>query len=636
MLIQAIAEILDSDDLSSITASILRSKLENKFQLNQDSLKAHRDTISSLMNKHIDANLKQTDMDDLDKYLEENIDNNNDSDSDIDPNHNNRKRSKKSKSNKKSHSNKNKNKKKNEIGIMDIDYSDPSNSRFYDIFTDENNIKYSIMLNQTDINYGVRGHNKFYAIQLFEHKNRGLYKFVVKWGRVGARAQTTEDMLDSKIMAIEKFKKKFKDKTKNEFGTKHFKAVKGKYVPIAIATNDSDDESTLQSDDDMKLSQNEDDNDNDDETQEIIPSELNSSLVRILKLIFSKQLQQDTAKEFDYDLNSPLGQLRASQINKGYGVLCKINDILVTQRNNNNKLGGLTNKYYTIIPHDFGHKLPPIINTLKRLHREIELIETLKQMIFTNKILAKRNKKKNPIDVHYNALHCDIMPISHYCKEYEMITKSIKQTHAATHNRYKMEILDIFECDRINSKFRHLPFTKLKNKQLLWHGSRLSNFVGILSQGLRIAPPEAPSTGYMFGKGIYFADCASKSANYIHATEDHPFGLLILCEVALGNIYEIMKAKYMDKPPNGYHSVKGKGKNILKQEYNVDTEEQVKFDINGYELGLGPLVKNQDENVMTNGNLLYNEYIVYDVGQVRMKYLVLVKFNFDNDNLMRD
>ena len=40
----------------------------------------------------------------------------------------------------------------------------------------------------------------------------------------------------------------------------------------------------------------------------------------------------------------------------------------------------------------------------------------------------------------------------------------------------------------------------------LWHGSRLTNYVGIISQGLRIAPPEAPVTGYMFGKGVYFAD----------------------------------------------------------------------------------------------------------------------------------
>lgn len=34
-------------------------------------------------------------------------------------------------------------------------------------------------------------------------------------------------------------------------------------------------------------------------------------------------------------------------------------------------------------------------------------------------------------------------------------------------------------------------------RTLLWHGSRLSNWVGILSQGLRVAPPEAPVTGYM-------------------------------------------------------------------------------------------------------------------------------------------
>jgi hypothetical protein len=34
------------------------------------------------------------------------------------------------------------------------------------------------------------------------------------------------------------------------------------------------------------------------------------------------------------------------------------------------------------------------------------------------------------------------------------------------------------------------------------------------SSGLRIAPPEAPVTSYMFGKGVYFTDMFSKSANY--------------------------------------------------------------------------------------------------------------------------
>ena len=66
---------------------------------------------------------------------------------------------------------------------------------------------------------------------------------------------------------------------------------------------------------------------------------------------------------------------------------------------------------------------------------------------------------------------------------------------------------------------------------LLWHGSRLTNWMGILSQGLRIAPPEAPVTGYMFGKGVYFADVSSKSANYCYATKSKNVGLILLCEV---------------------------------------------------------------------------------------------------------
>lgn len=51
--------------------------------------------------------------------------------------------------------------------------------------------------------------------------------------------------------------------------------------------------------------------------------------------------------------------------------------------------------------------------------------------------------------------------------------------------------------------------------------------------GLRIAPPEAPVTGYMFGKGVYFADMFSKSANYCYATHAAKTGVLLLCEVIL-------------------------------------------------------------------------------------------------------
>ena len=48
---------------------------------------------------------------------------------------------------------------------------------------------------------------------------------------------------------------------------------------------------------------------------------------------------------------------------------------------------------------------------------------------------------------------------------------------------------------------------------------------------MRIAPPEAPATGYMFGKGCYFADMFQKSMNYSSGIKSK---LLLLCDVALG------------------------------------------------------------------------------------------------------
>ncbi|VDN00454.1 unnamed protein product, partial [Onchocerca ochengi] len=95
--------------------------------------------------------------------------------------------------------------------------------------------------------------------------------------------------------------------------------------------------------------------------------------------------------------------------------------------------------------------------------------------------------------------------------------------------------------------------------KLLWHGSRLTNWYSILSQGLRIAPPEAPVSGYMFGKGIYFADLSTKSANYCSPQQNKP-GFLILAEVALGEMNELLQSDYhADKLPVGKSSTKGVG-----------------------------------------------------------------------------
>mmetsp|Transcript_15648 Transcript_15648/g.21190 ORF Transcript_15648/g.21190 Transcript_15648/m.21190 type:complete len:85 (+) Transcript_15648:1227-1481(+) len=51
---------------------------------------------------------------------------------------------------------------------------------------------------------------------------------------------------------------------------------------------------------------------------------------------------------------------------------------------------------------------------------------------------------------------------------------------------------------------------------------------------MRIAPPEAPSSGFLFGKGVYFADLIGKSFRYARPEISGGIGTFVLCEVALG------------------------------------------------------------------------------------------------------
>jgi len=121
-----------------------------------------------------------------------------------------------------------------------------------------------------------------------------------------------------------------------------------------------------------------------------------------------------------------------------------------------------------------------------------------------------------------------------------MIAEYMRNTHAATHSGFTLEVLDIFNVERQGEAENYAK--DLGNKQLLWFGARLNNYAGILSQGLKLLPAEAPDSGYMFGKGVYFADMVSKAANYCFVNEGENVGILLLCEVALGECNEKFEA----------------------------------------------------------------------------------------------
>lgn len=111
-------------------------------------------------------------------------------------------------------------------------------------------------------------------------------------------------------------------------------------------------------------------------------------------------------------------------------------------------------------------------------------------------VLHRSSGTEHPIDTHYHELHCLLRPVEKEEDTFQLVERYVKNTHGRTHTQYWLEVKHLFAVEREGEAEQ---FVDVGNRQLLWHGSRLTNWVGILNQGLRIAPPEAPVTGYMVG-----------------------------------------------------------------------------------------------------------------------------------------
>jgi hypothetical protein len=89
-----------------------------------------------------------------------------------------------------------------------------------------------------------------------------------------------------------------------------------------------------------------------------------------------------------------------------------------------------------------------------------------------------------------------VTPLSNKSEEFLQLKDYLMDTRGSTHSA-NYQIAQIFRIER-DGEFERFDISHKASldRRLLWHGSRCTNFGGILSQGLRIAPPEAPVSGY--------------------------------------------------------------------------------------------------------------------------------------------
>jgi len=449
---------------------------------------------------------------------------------------------------------------------------------------------YDQTLNQSNL---TQNNNKYYILQVLENDtNSNNFYFWTRWGRVGVPGQNALAGPMPKDKAIHLYEKKLSDKT-----------CKGEYTKIEISYDEEEKEAVVvkQTSKQLKISGK--------VNLQKAMSFLDNRLQSLLNLIFDMKMMNLQMKEIGYDAKKmPLGKLAKSTVQQGYEVL---NDLMNVFKNKPVKaeLERLSSKFYSLIPHDFGFQKMSnfILDNEEKVKGKLDMLQSLSDMQVATKLLDQgTSPEENLIDANYRKLECKLVPVDPKSKEYKLISQFIEDSKG----NYKIQLIDVFTVDRKGEKERFTE--KVGNRILLWHGSGIGNFVGILSQGLRIAPPEAPASGYRFGKGIYFADMIEKSAGYCRAFNSEACALL--GDVACGNF----SLKYgsdhnANVLPKGTHSTLGVG-NIGSPKENWDFIEK------DLQIPVG-----KPQTTTGSKGWGHNEYIVYDVAQVRLRYMIRMK-----------
>ncbi|PYH40704.1 putative poly(ADP)-ribose polymerase PARP [Aspergillus saccharolyticus JOP 1030-1] len=493
----------------------------------------------------------------------------------------------------------------------------------HQVYIDPDATIWDATLNQTS---STNNNNKFYRIQLLTNRSKTAFKTWTHWGRVGESGQHALLGDGSYARAEAEFKKKFKDKSGLTWENRLEAPKNNKYTFIERnyeegSDSDSEDEAATAQKRAQKQSTGE------------VKSALPVQVQDLMAFIFNQEFFLSTMAAMSYDAQKlPLGKLSKRTLRAGFQALKDLSELVADPALAASKYGmtfqaaaeGLSNRYFTTIPHVFGRNRPPVLTHGDLLKKEIELLETLTDMEVANNIMkdAEDAEMIHHLDKQFQGLGMNEMtPLARDSTEFAELETYLVRSRGATHG-VGLKVLNIFRIERQGEedRFNSSRFAQLKNsdRRLLWHGSRSTNFGGILSQGLRIAPPEAPVNGYMFGKGVYLADMSSKSANYCCASGSGGKGLLLLCDAELGDpMLELEHGNFHageDAAKQGKIATLGRGRSIPGGWKDAGC---VHPNLRG--------VKMPDSAhgaaVATAASLMYNEYIVYDVAQIRQRYL---------------
>jgi poly [ADP-ribose] polymerase len=316
-----------------------------------------------------------------------------------------------------------------------------------------------------------------------------------------------------------------------------------------------------------------------------------AELVKYLVEVNIHHITQTTSIKYNASsdtFSTPLGILTEDAISRARDLLNEIRDLNKPKKGADPKRSQSVRNYFQLVPKDFGMRVPPsneLLVTEDQLGAEVSILEALEAALRSAAPQTGRQK----------LFQCRLIKIPHYTDDGRRLFRETRGLFEKTRNsshhpgtaKLKLTGLYEVEIEAMRSSFE-VASAKLGNvRSDLWHGTKASNLLSILKQGLVIPPSNAAHcTGRMFGNGIYTSMQSTKALNYAtdfwnESGQKNQRVFMFLCDVALGKVH---------KPSNYTRSFPARGTNSTWVEPG-------------------------------KVGLLNHECIVYDTSQVNLRYL---------------
>uniref|UniRef100_A0A672JAG4 Poly [ADP-ribose] polymerase n=1 Tax=Salarias fasciatus TaxID=181472 RepID=A0A672JAG4_SALFA len=251
------------------------------------------------------------------------------------------------------------------------------------------------------------------------------------------------------------------------------------------------------------------------------------------------------------NLNSVLAvsveKLSLSDVCRAEGLLLQARKKL--QENKNEEVASLLEEFYSLLP----HKAPRTSDAdLSLISEKLDLCQLIRDILNASE-MTLRSPAPSCVG-KYRALRCSIDLVQPGTSEYQLVGNHLQSK--------KIQILQIL---RVCRPVELQTFKReLGTIHTLLHSSDPKNFVGILSRGLMLPRVLEEVHGVQrrdageLGSGIYFTDYVKSALFYSKPSQTDGSRLLLVCDVALGNMKFTMKRDpSLTKAPEGYHSMVG-------------------------------------------------------------------------------